>query len=92
MDENPVCRPEVEKARKLVGLFDSPSYDLAEEDMRRMRNGLLMTLHAGREEQKRTRFFFKGTHLQGARYMVKVSCCHHSDTNGLGRAVVQYSE
>lgn len=60
VDENPVCRPEVEKARELVGLFDSPSYDLAEEDMRRMRNGLLMSLHAGREEQKRTRFFSKG--------------------------------
>ena len=59
VDENPLCRSEIAKARKLVGLFESPSYDLAEDDMRRMRNGLLMTLHAEREERKRNGFFPK---------------------------------
>lgn len=50
--EYPACKPEIEKARELISLFDFPSHDLSEEELSNMRNGLLMALRADKEEDK----------------------------------------
>ena len=50
--ENPVCKPEIERARELISLLDFPMHDLTEDELSDMRNGLLMALCADKEEDK----------------------------------------
>lgn len=49
---SPSCKAEVEKARELISLLAFPSHNLTEDELNNMRNGLLMALHADKEEQR----------------------------------------
>lgn len=51
LNENPECAMEIEKARKIILLLDSPVHPLGEDEMSRMRNGLLLRLRAEKEER-----------------------------------------
>jgi transmembrane sensor len=48
--ENPGSKPEIEKARGLISLFDFSVHDLPEEALNSMRNGVLLALRAEKEE------------------------------------------
>lgn len=50
--ENPACAGEIERARQLVASFDFPHDLLDETDVARMRNGLLLSLRAEKEERR----------------------------------------
>ncbi len=50
--ENPACKLEIEKARELISFLDFPSHKLAEGELSRMRNSLLMALRADKEEKR----------------------------------------
>jgi transmembrane sensor len=73
VNENPFCKPEIERARELITLFDFPSHDLAEEELRSMRNGLLMALHAEREEHRDNMFFQSGGFSNTGRRWLKLA-------------------
>lgn len=50
--ENPKCLPQVEAAREMIALLGSESHLLEEQEMNSMRDGLLMALHAEKEDHR----------------------------------------
>jgi transmembrane sensor len=73
VNENPLCKAKIEEARELVSLFEFPTHELPQDEIRRMRNGLLMALHAQREEHKDNTFFAKGRFSNGRRICLKLA-------------------
>ena len=73
VSENPLCKPKIEEARKLVTLFEFPTHELPQDDIRGMRNVLLMALHAQREQHKDNTFLAKGRFSKGRRRRLKLA-------------------
>lgn len=66
--ENPTHKEEIEKAREMILLFDLSGRDLpSAEETERMRNGLLMSLQAEKEEH-RDRMYGRNAMIAGSAY------------------------
>ncbi|HEY9489636.1 MAG TPA: hypothetical protein VIQ51_14935, partial [Chryseosolibacter sp.] len=50
--ENPACVGEIERARELISSLEFVKHELDEGELARIRNGLLLTLHAEKEQNK----------------------------------------
>ena len=81
MNENPECRVEIERARQMILSLDFEAHTIETEELNRMRNGLLMSLYADKEEkkEKKSRHLFPVSKqvrfmLRAAAIMIPVVC------------------
>jgi len=77
VEENPACKPEIEKARELISSFRFPQQYLAEEEFKGMRNQILMALRAQKEEIRdkgvSRPFHFRGVSRQWVRVAAAIT-------------------